>query len=231
VGGVFFNVEDLEGRIGVDWRSIRDFPLDRYATINPVSALKASCVFQSGLRLEITQGDLTEERVDAIVNAANSHLQHGGGIAGAIVRKGGLAIQQESDAWVQHHGSVSHANPAYTSAGQLPCRFVIHAVGPIWGEGEEDEKLAQAIYGSLKTAEKLGLESIALPAISTGIFGFPKERAANVFHKTILDYIERSPNSSLRLVRLTLWDTPTLELFLKAFPECKGAEGDDLLSP
>ena len=99
-------------------------------------------------RLELAQGDLTEEPLDAIVNAANAHLQHGGGVAGAIVRKGGYQIQEESNAWVRKYGPVSHAKPAYTSAGKLPCHYIIHAVGPVWGEGDEDAKLAAAVSGS-----------------------------------------------------------------------------------
>src|SRR5512146_11618 len=101
--------------------------------------------YPSGQRLELVSGDLTEEQVDAIVNAANSHLAHGGGVAGAIVRRGGPSIQAESDAWVHKHGPVTHAEPAYTGAGRLPCRYVIHAVGPIWGAGDEDGKLADAV--------------------------------------------------------------------------------------
>ena len=92
--------------------------------------------FPSGQVLQIARGDITAETVDAIVNAANSHLMHGAGVAGAIVRRGGPQIQVESSQWVREHGLVSHAEPAYTHAGNLPCRYVIHAVGPVWGEGE-----------------------------------------------------------------------------------------------
>ena len=87
--------------------------------------------FSGGQQLHLVQGDITQEEVGAIVNAANLHLQHGGGVAGIISRRGGPQIQQESDAWVREHGPVSHAKPAYTSGGDLPCRYVIHAVGPI----------------------------------------------------------------------------------------------------
>ncbi len=159
-----------------------------------------------GRQLQIAQGDLTEENVDAIVNAANAHLQHGGGVAGAILRKGGTQIQEESNTWVREHGPVSHVQPAYTSAGKLPCRYVIHAVGPVWGEGDEDLKLAAAVSGSLSVASRLGLNSIALPAISTGIFGFPKDRAARIILTAFLDYLQSNPESSLKLVRLTLFD-------------------------
>jgi len=174
-------------------------------------------VLPSGQRLQIVQGDLTQEEVDAIVNAANAHLQHGGGVAGAILRKGGPVIQEESHAWVRQHGAVTHSEPAYTSAGKLPCRYVIHAVGPIWGEGDEDKKLADAVIGSLARAIELGLTSIAFPAISTGVFGFPKPRAAKVILSAIKDYFSKHPGTSLKQVRLTLYDQDTLEVFLQVW--------------
>lgn len=171
----------------------------------------------SGAILQLVEGDLTEETVEAIVNAANRHLQHGGGVAGAISRRGGPEIQAESDAWVRQHGPVSHDQPAYTSGGWLPCRYVIHAVGPVWGAGNEDAKLAAAVGGSLRRAEELGLASIAFPAISTGIFGFPKERAAWILLEAIGQHCAAGrgsgPASSLRTVRLTLIDQPMLQAF------------------
>jgi putative ATPase len=173
--------------------------------------------FPSGQVIQLVQGDLTSESVDAIVNAANSHLQHGGGVAGAIVRRGGSEIQVESDAWVREHGPVTHADPAYTRAGRLPSKYVIHAVGPVWGEGNEDNKLSVAIGGSLKLADRLELSSIALPAISTGIFGFPKERAAGIIFAAIESYFSQNPASGLKQVRLTLLDQPTAEAFLQVW--------------
>jgi O-acetyl-ADP-ribose deacetylase len=167
--------------------------------------------------IQIVQGDLTEENVDAIVNAANAYLQHGGGVAGAILRRGGPEIQSESDTWVQQHGPVTHEQPAYTGAGRLPCRYVIHAVGPVWGEGDEDQKLAKAVGGSLALAERLELKSLALPAISTGIFGFPKERAARIILKTVRESLSAATRRHLELVRLTLYDQPTLDAFLQVW--------------
>ena len=123
--------------------------------------------------IQIIQGDITTEEVDAIVNAANEHLQHGGGVAWAISKKGGPAIQRESNDWIQKHGSVSHARPAWTSGGLLPAKYVIHAVGPVWGDGEEENKLVLAVTGSLAVADELKCSSMALTAISAGIFGFP----------------------------------------------------------
>lgn len=172
-------------------------------------------IYPSNQRLQLVQGDITVERVDAIVNAANAHLQHGGGVAGVIARKGGPTIQLESNRWVQQHGPVTHAEPAFTSGGNLPCRYVLHAVGPVWGEGEEDQKLFQAVSGSLKLADRLGLSSIAFPAISTGIFGFPKPRAAGIMYRAISEYFQDFPQSCVGLVRLTLFDDPTIAAFVE----------------
>ncbi len=180
-------------------------------------------VFPSGQTLEIVSGDLTQERVDAIVNAANEQLLHGGGVAGVISRRGGPQIQAESLAWVRRHGPVSHAQPAYTSGGKLPCRYVLHAVGPVWGSGDEDEKLEAAVTGCLRLADQLKLATLALPAISTGIFGFPKERAAGVILEAIHAYLAEHPESGLSVIRLTLLDPATLEAFLKVFRAWPGS--------
>lgn len=173
-------------------------------------------------RVQVIQGDITVEEVDAIVNAANALLMHGGGVAGAIARRGGPQIQQESQAWVQAHGPVSHAKPAYTSGGRLHCRYVIHAVGPVWGEGEEDEKLLAATRGALQLADQLELKSIAFPAISTGIFGFPKGRAARLLWQAIQEYFRQNPGSAIELVRLTLFDREMVDIFLEAIRSGEG---------
>ncbi len=170
--------------------------------------------FPSGHTFQIVQGDITQEKVDAIVNAANAQLMHGGGVAGVISRRGGCAIQAESGKWVRERGPVSHAAPAYTTGGRLPCKYVIHAVGPVWGSGDEDAKLSAAITGSLRVADELELNSIAFPAISTGIFGFPKERAASITFDAIEQYFLDHPDSGVSLVRLTLFDQLTVEAFL-----------------
>lgn len=170
-------------------------------------------------RLEIVSGDITRQDVDAIVNAANETLEHGGGVARAIVVAGGRIIQDESDAWVQEHGPISHDSPAYTSAGKMPSRYVIHAVGPRWGEGDEDAKLEQAVEGSLELADELELESIAFPAISTGIFGFPKKRGARVILEAIQGYFKTHPDSGVHIVRITLYDQPTIDAFTTAWDQ------------
>ena len=170
----------------------------------------------SNQTIQIVQGDITIEDVDAIVNAANEHLQHGGGVARTIAKQGGPAIQRESDEWIRQHGLVTHSHPAWTSGGRLPAKYVIHAVGSIWGDGDEDRKLAEAVTGSLRLADELNCASIAMPAISTGIYGFPKERAARIILSSIEDYFD-SHRSGLLFVKLVLFDQDTVNVFLKAW--------------
>ena len=130
--------------------------------------------------IKLVNGDITDRNVDAIVNAANSYLKHGGGVAAAIVRKGGRIIQDESDKIVAKMGIVSVGSAVITTAGKLPCKAVIHTVGPRMGEGNEDYKLRKAVRSSLLLASEKGFRSISMPAISSGIFGFPKDRCAKI---------------------------------------------------
>jgi O-acetyl-ADP-ribose deacetylase (regulator of RNase III) len=169
----------------------------------------------TGQTIQIVQGDITTETVDAIVNAANEHLQHGGGVAWAISKKGGSAIQKESNDWVRQHGPVSHSRPAWTSGGLLPAKYVIHAVGPVWGDGDEDKKLSDAVTGSLRTADELKCASLALPAISTGIFDFPKERAAKIIFSSIEIFFTDNSTSGIRQILILLFDQTTVDAFLK----------------
>ncbi|MFN3742597.1 MAG: macro domain-containing protein [Anaerolineales bacterium] len=151
--------------------------------------------------LKLVRGDLTREQVDAIVNAANEWLMHGGGVAGAIVAKGGESIQRESDEWVRRHGPITHERPAWTSGGRLPARYVIHAVGPRWGEGREEERLRITIRSALDRARALGVNSIAFPLISAGIFGYPSLEAARVILETLLTWAQEHPQpADVRLV-------------------------------
>ncbi|MCL4531292.1 MAG: macro domain-containing protein [Chloroflexi bacterium] len=181
-------------------------------------------VLSTGQTIQIVQGDITAETTDAIVNAANEYLQHGAGVAGAIVRRGGQVIQQESDAWVREHGTVSHSHPAWTSGGLLPAKYVIHAVGPVWGDGDEDAKLASAIHGSLQVADELKLSSISMPAISTGIFGFPKDRAAGIVFSAIKNYFAHH-ESGIKLVRIVLFDDVTIRAFMSYWSD-KSSKSD-----
>ena len=166
--------------------------------------------------IQIVQGDITTEEVDAIVNAANERLQHGGGVAWAISKKGGPDIQRESDEWVRQHGPVAHSAPAWTSGGQLPAKYVIHTVGPVWGDGDEDKKLSDAVTGSLRVVDELKCSSIAMPAISTGIFGFPRDRAARIIFSAIEGYFARN-SSRVEIVKLVLFDPSTVEAFMDSW--------------
>lgn len=181
-----------------------------------VNKMVSERILTGGVTLQLVYGDITLETTDAIVNAANAYLQHGAGVAGAIVRRGGEVIQRESDDWVRQRGLVTHDSPAWTSGGHLQAKYVIHAVGPIWGEGDEDAKLAAAVAGSLRVAEGLNLTSLSVPAISTGIFGFPKERAAGVIFSAMAEHFRANP-STLRLVRLVVYDEETLSAFRSAW--------------
>ena len=179
-----------------------------------MNTLLAEHLLPTGQTIQIVQGDITVEEVDAIVNAANEYLQHGGGVARAISQKGGSTIQAESDAWVREHGRVSHERPACTAGGQLPAKYVIHAVGPVWGDGQEDSKLESAVTGSLRVADEMNCTSIALPAISTGIYGFPKGRAAKIIFTAMQNYFRDNPSSGLGTIKLVLFDEPTANVFL-----------------
>ena len=160
--------------------------------------------------IELIRGDITESSTDAIVNAANSQLLLGAGVAGAIKSKGGSTIQEECNAI--GHCPVGEA--VLTSGGQLRSRYVIHAVGPRWGEGEEENKLKNATLNSLRRAEESGLTSITFPAISTGVFGFPTGLAARIMTGAVKDYLSKT--TKIQRVVFALFDDATLKEFEKA---------------
>jgi O-acetyl-ADP-ribose deacetylase (regulator of RNase III) len=167
--------------------------------------------------VELMMGDITDMQTDAIVNAANSRLAHGGGVAGAIASKGGPTIQQESDLWVTVRGEVPAGSCVITSAGKLPARYVIHAVGPRMGEGDEDAKLKLASLSSLEMAENHNLRSVAFPAISTGIFGYPMDRCADAMLSTVIEYA--NGQTQLEWVVFCLYDQKAYDVFKKRFKE------------
>ena len=168
-----------------------------------------------GQRVCVVQNDLTLEKVDAIVNAANEHLSHGGGVAAAISGKGGPVIQQESTAWVREHGPVLTGSAAITSAGRLPCRYVIHAVGPVWGSGNEDAKLSSAVRSALDLADRYQLRSVSMPGISSGVFGFPKPLCARVMLSAVIEWLTSHPASTLQVVNLSNIDGLTTDVFCR----------------
>ena len=163
--------------------------------------------------IKLIQGDITERKVDAIVNAANSYLQHGGGVALAILKKGGSIIQEESN----ELGFVPVGSSVLTSSGKLPCRAVIHTVGPRMGEGQEDEKLQSAIQSTLQLASEKKFSSISIPAISSGIFGFPKDRCAKIILSKTKQFIKKNPNSSLKIIEICIFDDETFAHFKREF--------------
>ena len=157
--------------------------------------------------LELVQGDITEMETDAIVNAANSALKLGGGVASAIARKGGPRIQEECD----RIGGTFVGGAVITTGGNLKAAHVIHAVGPRMGEGDEDKKLRNATLNSLKLADKHHLKSIAFPAISTGIFGFPMDRCVKIMLGTAIAYL--NGDTGLERVVFCLYDTEAYRIF------------------
>lgn len=164
--------------------------------------------------IRLVKGDITERNVDAIVNAADSYLNHGGGVAGAIVKKGGRIIQDESN----NIGFVSVGSSVITSAGKLPCKVVIHTVGPQMGEGKEEEKLNNAINSVFDLVTQKGFKSVSIPAISSGIFGFPKDKCAKILvNETVKFLLKEGINSSVEFVEFCIINDDTLKEFKREF--------------
>jgi O-acetyl-ADP-ribose deacetylase (regulator of RNase III) len=173
-------------------------------------------------RLEIARGDLTRERVAAIVNAANSSLLGGGGVDGAIHRAGGPAILEECRAIRARRGPLPPGEAVITTGGALPARRVIHTVGPIWhgGHSGEAETLAACYRSSLALAEQEGLSSVAFPSISTGAFGYPIEEAAPVALRAVADVLRGAHH--VRLVRCVLFSESDLDAYERALAAIVG---------
>jgi O-acetyl-ADP-ribose deacetylase (regulator of RNase III) len=157
--------------------------------------------------IKLVQGDITELNTDVIVNAANSQLILGGGVAGAIRSKGGPKIQEECN----KIGGTFVGGAVITSGGNLKAKYVIHAVGPRMGEGNEDQKLKNATINSLKLMDKHGLKTIAFPAISTGIFGYPIDRCAKIMISSVKEYL--SATTSIEDVIFCLYTGSDFKIF------------------
>jgi O-acetyl-ADP-ribose deacetylase (regulator of RNase III) len=158
----------------------------------------------------VVRGNLLEEPVEAIVNAANGRLAHGGGVAGIISRAAGPALQEESNEIVQHRGPIPTGSAVVTTAGKLPFKGVIHAVGPRYGEGDEESKLFNALLAAFDEAKQRGWNSVSFPAVSSGIFAVPLEICARA-------YLRAARASPLSKVRLCLRDQPVIDAVLKEF--------------
>jgi O-acetyl-ADP-ribose deacetylase len=153
------------------------------------------------------RGNLLDEPVDAIVNAANGHLAHGGGVAGIISRAAGPELDRESMLFVQKHGPLATGSAVVTTAGKLPFKGVIHAVGPRFGEGDEEAKLFRALQAAFQLAAERGW-SVAFPAVSSGIFAVPLEICARAYLKAVRA-------CALSKVRLCLRDQPVIDAVLR----------------
>lgn len=165
--------------------------------------------------IELAQGDITSLNVDAIVNAANEQLQLGAGVAGAIRKRGGPSIQEECD----QLGGCPTGSAVVTGGGDLPARWVIHAVGPIWHGGGEGEEmlLASAVRAALKRAEEIGARSVAIPAISAGVYGFPLRRAAELSVAAARSFA--ADCRTVERIVFCLFDDTALAAFERAFSE------------
>ncbi|MFO7881681.1 MAG: macro domain-containing protein [Kosmotogaceae bacterium] len=163
--------------------------------------------------LEIVQVDITTESTDAIVNAANGNLKHGGGVAGAIAKAGGKVIQKQSNEYVFENGPLDISEVTVTGAGKMKAKYVIHVHGPKKGTKDYKGLLYKSFYNVFKESDELGLSSLSVPAVSSGIFGVPKNECARAFFKALLDYFNSNPESSIKLVRACNIDSETTEIF------------------
>jgi O-acetyl-ADP-ribose deacetylase (regulator of RNase III) len=164
-------------------------------------------------KIELIKGDITKIKVDAIVNAANSSLMGGGGVDGAIHRAGGPAILEECRKIIAKQGSCKTGETVITTAGNLPAKFVIHTVGPVWNDGKKNEAafLTACYQNSLKLAIKHKLTSIAFPNISTGIYGYPKKEAAKIAIHTVSEFLDQ--NDSITKVYFVCFDEENYQLY------------------
>jgi O-acetyl-ADP-ribose deacetylase (regulator of RNase III) len=170
----------------------------------------------NNVTFENVNGDISDQIVDAIVNAANNQLAHNNGLANTLVVRGGQIIQDESNNIMQDTDGILEVGTAVvTTAGRLQARYIIHVVSPIWNGGDngEEERLALAVVNALTKADEYNLNSIAVPSISSGSFGFPAERCAEIMVRNTLEYLERNPGSNLNLVRFVNMDAQTVRVF------------------
>ena len=187
------------------------------------------------VKLSVMKGDIMDQQVDAIVNATNCRLDHGTGVVGAVIKKGGYGIQKESDNYIHQHGLLKDGEVAMTGAGKLPCKRIIHAVGPMWRKAEQEKckrALRMACLESLAAANDKQFNSIAFPAISSGIYGMPKDICAKIMFDAVKEYVTRRDPSKATLIdiRFVNIDDLTVEVFKKEFIEFFQIQKDSLLA-
>ena len=170
-----------------------------------------------GLDLSLIQGDITKAQVEAIVNAANSQLIGGGGVDGAIRRAGGAEIEQACAEIRKRQGGCPTGKAVITPGGKLHAKYVIHTVGPVWegGNSGEPESLASCYQESLRLAAENGIQSIAFPSISTGIYGYPTEKAATVALTAVRDFVKEN-NAAPKNIQFVLFDEATHKHYMDA---------------
>jgi O-acetyl-ADP-ribose deacetylase (regulator of RNase III) len=164
--------------------------------------------YAGGRAFEVVTGDLLSEPVDAIVNAANGHLAHGGGVAAAIARAAGPALEAEGDFLVARGGAIPVGEAVVTSAGRLPFKGVIHAVGPHLGLGQEEARLVAALGAAFRRADERGWVSVSFPAVSSGIFAVPLDVCARAYVRAVREFFAARPETSVRRLRLCLLPGP-----------------------
>jgi O-acetyl-ADP-ribose deacetylase (regulator of RNase III) len=164
------------------------------------------------VRIELALGDIVDEEVDAVVNAANSGLMGGGGVDGAILRAGGPAQLAARRSLVDRIGSLPSGGAAHTAAGEMRCRWVIHVVGPVYSKREDRSHLLASCYrDALRVADELGVKTIAFPAVSAGIYGWPIDSAADIAVATV-----RATRTDVELVRFVLFSQEAYDAFARA---------------
>ncbi|MGY4706861.1 O-acetyl-ADP-ribose deacetylase [Candidatus Bipolaricaulota sp. J31] len=174
-------------------------------------------------KLVLLKGDITAEEVEAIVNSANPELTPGGGVSGAIHRKGGPRVTEEAARIRQERGRLKTGEAVITTGGNLPAKWVIHTVGPVWHGGTrgEPELLAKAYRSCLELAREQGIKSIAFPSISTGIYGYPIEEAAKIALRTVKEFLEADPGP-IEEVRFVLFSEKDFEAYRSAWERLAG---------
>lgn len=175
--------------------------------MTPVAELR----YSDGKQFMVVVGDLLYEPVDCIVNAANSGLSHGGGVAAAIAEAAGSELEDECDHIILTQGKVPLTNSVVTTAGNLPFKGVIHAVGPRMGDGDEERKLARTLILAFQQAHMRQWASLAFPGISSGIFAVPHQICAKAYLQAVTEFFDLYPETSLRAIRLCLFEGPLLD--------------------
>lgn len=170
--------------------------------------------------VRLVKGDITDLKADALVNAANTSLSGGGGVDGAIHRAGGPAIMEACDEIRNERGGIATGEAVLTTAGDLPATYIIHTAGPVWHGGKNGEArlLAKCYQNSLKLADQMKLQSLAFPNISTGVYGFPKKKAAEIAVKAVVNYLKKH-STGLQEVYFVCMDEENYRQYQELIPD------------